>query len=176
MTQSSVIAEASGSRDFEQIVREHQGMVYSIALHFLHDRALAEELAQDVFLQLYEHLGSLKSNQHLRFWLRRVTSHRCIDYARRHGRGPQVGLEQAPEIAAEEAVADPMQASKLRKLVASLPEKLRVVVILRYQEEMEPEEIAATLSMPVSTVKSNLQRALEILRAKAARSLGEVRP
>ena len=56
---------------------------------------------------------------------------------------------------------------RLRRLVASLPERQRLVVILRYQEDLEPVEIAALLDVSVNTVKSQLQRALILLREKA---------
>ena len=69
--------------DFAGIVRRQQGMVFSIALHFLRDRQAAEEIAQDVFLHLHQHLDSLKSPEHVTFWLRKVATHRCIDFARR---------------------------------------------------------------------------------------------
>ena len=160
--------------DFEDIVRRHQSMVYSIALHFLADRSAAEDLAQDVFLQLYANLPTLKSDDHITFWLRKVTSHRCIDYKRRP-RLPQVSLDDAPEPAAPSPVADPFLSRKLRQLIASLPENPRIVMVLRYQEEMMPEEIADVLAMPVATVKSHLQRSLLLLREKMLREkmLGE---
>lgn len=82
--------------DFAGIVRCHQSMVFSIAQHFLADRSVAEELAQDVFLQLHANLPTLKSEAHVTFWLRKVTAHRCIDYKRRR-RIPQVNLDDAPE-------------------------------------------------------------------------------
>src|SRR5213592_3022279 len=69
--------------DFEALVHRHQAMVFSIAFHFLQDRQAAEELAQDVFLQLHRHLDAMQSADHVTFWLRRVTTHRCIDYSRR---------------------------------------------------------------------------------------------
>ena len=58
-------------------------MVFSLAYHFLQDRPLAEDVTQDVFLQLYREQDSLTTEQHVRFWLRKVASHRCIDAARR---------------------------------------------------------------------------------------------
>ena len=67
---------------FASLVREHQGMVFSMAYHFLHDRALAEDVAQEVFLHLYQNLRSIQSPAHLKFWLRKVASHRCIDQTR----------------------------------------------------------------------------------------------
>ena len=82
---------------FAELVRKHQAMVFSIALHSLRDAALAEELAQEVFLDLYEHLRDLQSAAHVEFWLRKVASRRCIDYVRRRRRQPSIGLEDAPE-------------------------------------------------------------------------------
>ena len=63
---------------------------------------------------------------------------------------------------------------RLRQLVASLPPKQRMVVVLRYQEDLEPEEISELLRVPVGTVKSQLQRSLAILREKVARTMGMV--
>jgi RNA polymerase sigma-70 factor (ECF subfamily) len=63
----------------------------------------------------------------------------------------------------------------LRRIVATLPEKPRLVVTLRYQEDLDPTEIAELLDMPLNTVKSHLRRSLVILREKVTRSLGEIR-
>jgi len=158
---------------FADIVRRYQSMVFSIARHFLGDPSAAEELAQDVFLQLHSSLKDLKSDEHVKFWLRKVTGHRCIDHRRRR-RPPQVSLDETPEPSAPQNSADPLLARRLRQYVASLPEKPRLVVILRYQEDMLPEDIAEILAMPVATVKSHLQRSLAILREKVTRTMGEV--
>jgi RNA polymerase sigma-70 factor (ECF subfamily) len=146
-------------------------MVYSLALHFLRDHTAAEEIAQDVFLHLHKHLGTLTSPEHVTFWLRKVTSHRCIDFARRQ-RLKQVSLAEVPEPGVEAGRPDPLLARNLRQLVASLPETARMVVILRYQEDLTPTEIANVLSMPVATVKSQLQRSLAMLREKVTRVMG----
>lgn len=158
---------------FPDLVRQNQSMVFSIALHFLTDRSAAEELAQDVFLQLHATLSTLKSEDHVKFWLRKVTAHRCIDYQRRR-RAPQISLEDAPEPVASTHSADPFLERRVRQLIATLPEKPRLVVILRYQEDMSPEDIAEALAMPVATVKSHLQRSLAMLREKMTRIIGEV--
>ena len=143
-------------------------MVFSLAHHFLRDRAVAEELAQDVFLELYRHLGEMQSPEHVVFWLRRVTANRCISESRRRQRRPEVPLEDAPEPEAPVSAVDPIADEQLRRLVASLPEKFRMVVLLRYQEDLDPEDIARVLDVSVNTVKSQLQRALTMLRQKAA--------
>lgn len=163
---------AAEMTDFAALVREHQAMVFSIAYHHLQDRALAEEVAQDVFLQLHRNLASLESCAHVTNWLRRVACHRSIDAGRRN-RLRQVGLESVPEPVDGGPPADPMLRRRLRQLVASLPEKARMVVVLRYQEEMELQEIADLLEIPVGTVKSQLQRSLAMLREKAGHTLGD---
>jgi RNA polymerase sigma-70 factor, ECF subfamily len=161
----AAITEATS--DFTTLVREHQSMVFSLAYHFLRDRAAAEELAQDVFLQLYRHREELQSPEHVVFWLRRVTANRCIDEGRRRQRRPEVPLEAAPDPVAPVRGSDPLLSERLRRLVASLPDSARLLVLLRYQEDLGPQDIAGLLKMPVNTVKSQLHRALAMLREKA---------
>jgi RNA polymerase sigma-70 factor (ECF subfamily) len=159
---------------FEDLVRQHQRMVFSIALHFLRDRSSAEEVAQDVFLRLHRHLESIGPSEGVVFWLRRVTSNRCIDYARQR-RFRLLSFDNTPEPAVEAHSHDPFLSRRLRQLVASLPGKARMVVILRYQEELMPEEIARVLDTPVASVKSQLHRALKMLREKMIRVVGDPR-
>lgn len=163
-------AAAGDAGAFAAIVRQHQGMVYSMALHFLRNHAVAEELAQEVFLQLYRSLRELDSPAHVVQWLRRVTSHRCIDQSRRAKYRPKFGLESAPEPVAVERQRDPLLTGRLEQLIGELPERPRMMVLLRFQEEMEPAEIAQTLGVPVGTVKSSLHRALGVLRGRLERS------
>ena len=150
-------------------------MVFSIARRIVHDPSLAEEVAQDVFLELYEHLPSLASADHVVHWLRRVTVHRSIDQARRRLRRPQdyaAASFAEPGVAEPAAVSehsDPWLAERLRQMIEALPIMPRTVIVLRYLEGLGPEEIAAVLEMPVATVKSHLQRALKVLRAKSQR-------
>jgi len=157
--------------DFPELVRMYQRMVFSIAYHFLHDPTMAEEVAQDVFLQLFRALPSIKSEAHATAWLYKVTSHRCIDYARRRHR--DLTLDEIPEPACEAASGDPLLDRRLRGIVASLPPKARIVVILRYQEELEPEEIARALGWPLNTVKSQLRRSLKMLKTKLSGVFGD---
>jgi RNA polymerase sigma-70 factor, ECF subfamily len=159
---------------FDDLVRQHQRMVFSMALHFLRDHAAAEEVAQDVFLRLHRHLGRIESSEGVVFWLRRVTSNRCIDYARQR-RFRLLSFEHAPEPTVEPHARDPLLSRRLRQLVASLPRRSRMVVILRYQEDLMPEEIARVLDTPVASVKSQLHRALRMLREKMIRVVGDPR-
>src|SRR5262249_34500735 len=81
--------------------------------------------------------------------------------------------DDSPAATVESAEPDPFLKEKLQRLVASLPEKQRAVVILRYTEDMDPGEIAELMKMPITTVRSHLQRALAVLREKASRVLKE---
>ena len=162
---------AEEALDFGALVREHQSMVFSVAYHFLHDRQGAEEVAQEVFLTLHRSLADLQSAAHAVFWLRKVAAQRAIDEARRRKRRPQVALDAVaePVARASSGAGDPLLGETLRRLIASLPPAPRMVMVLRYQEDMEPSEIAATLQMPIGTVKSHLQRSLALLREKLER-------
>jgi RNA polymerase sigma-70 factor (ECF subfamily) len=154
------------SMQFGDLVREHQSMVYSVAWHCLRDRPAAEEVAQDVFLELHRRLGSMESPAHARNWLRRMAVHRSIDEIRRRRRWPWVALDRTPEPAVPAVDGDPLLADRLRKLVAAMPEKSRILLVLRFQEELEWDEICETLDLPLGTAKSRLHRALLLLREK----------
>ena len=159
---------------FEQLVDEHQSMVFSLAARMTGDRGLAEEIAQDVFLELDRHLGKIESPLHAIHWLRRVAMSRSADALRRRkvrGMDLWVEMEDRHGVKAENH-SSPLGV-RLEQLLATLPEPQRAALILRYQEDLTPEEIAATLEAPLVTVKSHLQRGLKLLRAKAQRHLKE---
>jgi RNA polymerase sigma-70 factor, ECF subfamily len=167
------LVNAQPALDFAGLVRQHQAMVFSLAWRFLRDRGLAEEVAQEVFLSLHRNLGSIQSPAHATAWLRKVAAQRAIDEGRRRQRRPHVALEKIAEPAASEQASgrtkDPLMDETLRRLVASLPETPRMVMVMRYQEDLDPSEIAQILEMPLATVKSHLQRSLAMLREKLAR-------
>lgn len=150
-------------------------MVFSIGWHFFPDRGLAEDLAQEVFLQLYQRLSAIQSAAHLVHWLRRTAVHRCIDHSRRKNFRRESSLDGIEEIATGTALADSFLHKRLRQTLTQLPEKQRMVVVPRYEEELGPGEIAELLNMRVNRVKSTLHRALEELRGKLTRKLKEAR-
>jgi RNA polymerase sigma-70 factor (ECF subfamily) len=160
--------------DFEQLVDEHQSMVFSLALRMTGDRGLAEEIAQDVFLELDRHLAKIESPLHALMWLRRVTMSRAADALRRRRvRHMDLWVEIEENHGARgEAKTSPLS-TRLESLLATLPEAQRAALALRYQEDLTPEEIATVLEAPLATVKSHLQRGLKLLRAKAAIHLKE---
>jgi RNA polymerase sigma-70 factor (ECF subfamily) len=158
---------------FRGWVEQHQSMVYSIALRLTGDTGLAEEVAQDCFVALHSSLAQIVDEDHLRFWLRRVAVHRATDCCRRRALRPEARAEEwmeEYEAHAEDRYVQERASgftAKVETLLASLPEAMRVAVVLRYQEEMRPEEIAVLLGLPVATLKSHLQRGLTLLRQKA---------
>ncbi|HEX4025433.1 MAG TPA: sigma-70 family RNA polymerase sigma factor [Steroidobacteraceae bacterium] len=166
-------AQAGELEAFRQLVRAHQGAVYSLALRLLGVREDAQELSQDVFLLLHRHLPAIVSVPHLRFWLRRTACHRAIDRLRqRRSRLVALPLDAAAEIEAPALDGDLLLERRLRQLVAQLPAMPRAVLLLRYQEDMDPLQIARALELPLNTVKSHLRRSLALLR----RHGGELNP
>ncbi|MFL6600928.1 MAG: RNA polymerase sigma factor [Steroidobacteraceae bacterium] len=157
-------ARAGESDGFAALVRLHQARVFGIALRMLTDRALAEDLAQEVFLQLHRSVRSLDSHQHLVFWLRQVTTRRAIDQLRREYRTQTLRIDESLGLVAAESDADPLLRQHLRWLIGRLAPMPRAILLLRYQEDMDPLDIAQTLAVPVNTVKSHLKRSLAALR------------
>ena len=158
------LAKTGDQAAFASLIRRHQNMVFSVALHMLRSRPAAEDLAQEVFLELYRSLGRLESEAHVVSWLRRVASHRCIDEIRRRNHRPEFPTDTLPESADIPQTREVFVAERLQTMVAGLPERARMVVVLRYQEEVDPTEIAQALSMPITTVKIHLRRSLAALR------------
>jgi RNA polymerase sigma-70 factor, ECF subfamily len=149
---------------FADLVRMHQRSVYSLALRMLCDHQAAEDLAQEVFLQMHRNLSSLQSGAHLAFWLRKVTTNRAIDRLRREPRHELTSLDEAGELASEVIEPDPLLERRLARLVGQLAPAPRAVVLLRYQEDLDPMAIARALGMSINTVKSHLKRSLAVLR------------
>jgi RNA polymerase sigma-70 factor (ECF subfamily) len=162
-------------QQFIDTLHRHQGRVYSIAFRILGDSGAAEEVAQDVFLELHRNLHRLASEDHTRAWLRRVTCHRATDALRRRAARGGMSTEEFDESLV--AIPVPRESSRLmnsvEQLLLTLPTAQRMVMVLRYQEDLEPEDIAIELQMPLATVRSHLQRALRLLRTKAERTLKE---
>ena len=160
--------------DFEQLVDEHQSMVFSLAFRMTGDRGLAEEIAQDVFLELDRNLGRIEGPEHALNWLRRVVMSRSADALRRQRvRGMDLWVEMDENHGAQHEPRSSPLGARLEGLLATLPSPQRAALVLRYQEGLTPDEIAATLDSPLATVKSNLQRGLKLLRAKAESHLKE---
>lgn len=151
---------------FRELIRAYQDTVYTLALRMVKVPEDAEELAQDVFVSAHRHLGKIASEAHLLFWLRRTVCHRAIDRLRQRPPYPLMPLDATAEIPAADTGADPLLERCLRDLVLQLPPMPRAVVLLRYQEDLDPPDIARTLGTPLNTVKSHLKRSLALLRRR----------
>ena len=161
-------ARAGETAAFVRLVRHHQARVFSLALRLTGRREDAEELAQDTFLGLYGQLRNLESARHVRHWVCRTVTHRAIDLLRSRARRPQSqSLDQMMlEVPVEDVSGDPLLHRTLRALLLRLPDMPRAVVVLRFQEDLDPLDIAATLDLPLNTVKSHLRRSLDWLRGQ----------
>src|SRR5262245_56618174 len=159
-------ARAGDSQAFAALVRAHQASVFSIGLRMLNRRDAAEDLAQDVFLQLYRKLDHIESFDHLGFWLRRVASNLAIDRLRSAAHTTVQPLEDDADVPAPSTDEDPLMSRELVRLLGELAPAARAVMLLRYQEDRDVAEIAAALDMPVNTVKSHIKRSLTALRGK----------
>jgi RNA polymerase sigma-70 factor (ECF subfamily) len=154
---------------FRELLRLHKMRVFSMALRIIGNTADAEEIAQDVFLQLHGSLAQISSSGHLKHWLLRAVSHRCIDRLRSRSSRPRlVSIDGFPESVQVDAAgeSDPLAIAQVRTLMLELAPEARTVLLMRYQEDLAPSEIATVLAMPVNTVKSHLRRSLEWLRAQ----------
>jgi RNA polymerase sigma-70 factor, ECF subfamily len=157
-------ARAGQSAAMAALIRAHQKSVFSLALRMLGTKDLAEDLVQDVFIEMSGHLNQIESNQHLAFWLRRVTSNRAIDQLRHRKRVDLKPLDENEALVDTTREGDPLLQKSLGMLLAVLAPDARAVLLLRYQEDLDPADIARTLDMPVNTVKSHLKRSLDLLR------------
>jgi RNA polymerase sigma-70 factor (ECF subfamily) len=161
-----LLARRGDTQAFESLVRQHQAAVFSIGYRMLGRRDVAEDLAQEVFLQLYRRLDSIESLEHLGFWLRRVVANLAIDWLRRPAQHATQPLDEVPAMAAPESECDPLMTRALARLLGELAPAPRAVMVLRYQEDLDVADIATALDMPVNTVKSHIKRSLTALRGK----------
>ena len=165
-TRTLLLSARAGDRAaFGSLVRLHQSSVYSIGYRMLGRRDAAEDLAQDVFLQLYRKLDSIETLEHLGFWLRRVAANLAIDRLR-HAAWSTPMSDDLPEPVAPESDDDPLMTRALSGLLGELAPAARAVMVLRYQEDCDVADIAHALDMPVNTVKSHIKRSLTALRGK----------
>lgn len=103
---------------FVDAVTTHQSLVFSVAHHILHNATLAEETAQDVFFRLYQDYHRIKSSSHLIHWLRRTTTHRCLDILRHSERHSQITLDDIEiHLPSAQPDQDPILGQTLRRLV-----------------------------------------------------------
>lgn len=151
-----------GDRDaFRDLFLRYQDRVYSIALHYTGNRAAALDIAQDVFIKLYSSLSTFRGDSQFETWLFRLVANCCHDRRRRQRRLvplDEIAPPEAPGSTGDQAQRDQIS-RHVQNGVASLPEELRMTVVLRYTEGLSYEQIAAVLGCPAGTIASRLNRA-----------------
>ena len=155
-------AQTGSERAVEELFARHWDDVYRAALLVTHDRAAAEDIAQEAFLAALRALPRFDRRRPLRPWLHRIAVNRAIDFARRRRLRREVDAEAVPEAP---AVPDlPLaELGSLGPAIAALGVDQRAVVVLRYLLDMTPGEIASALDLPRGTVNSRLRRGLDAL-------------
>jgi RNA polymerase sigma-70 factor (ECF subfamily) len=154
---------------FRELYDLHKDRVYSIAFYFFHgDRVAASEVTQQVFLKLLANIGQFRGQSEFSTWLYRLVVNVCLDEAR--SRKPRGALYERSQFKAVVG-ADSQEtqyvrqeiASSVRAAVASLPPKFRIVVLLRYFDDLSYEEMAKALRCSMGTVASRLSRGHRML-------------
>jgi RNA polymerase sigma-70 factor (ECF subfamily) len=142
----------------------HRDRVYSIALHYLRgDEAAAKDVSQEVFVKLFRAVSTFRAEAKLSTWLYRVVANACTDELRRRRRLILVG--DVPEAIHPRIEQPDVAAPDIRVSAAlhKLSPRLRLVVLLRYFDDLSYDEIAESVGVSAGTVASRLNRAHAIL-------------
>jgi RNA polymerase sigma-70 factor, ECF subfamily len=165
---------------WEQIVRLHWRKVFNVAYKFVGSHEQAEDLAQEIFLKIFRSLDTFDRRANFQTWLISVSRNLCIDHYRSVRKERQTIDRDvaADDLSPASATASPLAelenrdlAGLLRRALQTLPQSLRVAVLLRDLQELSYLEIAERLNLPEGTVKSRINRgrrelARQILRLR----------
>lgn len=158
------------------LVQRYQRQVYNLAYRMLNSAEDSADMVQETFIRAYGALSSFRQDASFLTWLYKIASNLCIDLLRsrrskstlsldmelEEGREPSADRYLGPEeTAVRGAVGD-----VVHKAVMNLPERYRIVIVMRHLRGMSVDEIAQELSLPSGTVKTHLFRAREMLRER----------
>jgi len=164
-----------GDRDaFGILVRRYETAVYALALPRVGSAAVAQEIAQDVFVAAYRKLDQLKDRTRLGGWLRSITRRQCDMWRRSEKRKPNTRPLRAEEMAADaravNAAGQPGEALfGIESMIRQLPEGLRAAAVLCLEDELSPSVAAAVLGLKPGTLRKRLHDA----RARLQRQIVE---
>lgn len=175
-------ALAGDQEAFEMLVHRYSTPLFSFIYHMLADYDLACDILQQVFLQLYLSLSTLRTGEPLKPWLFQVARNRCLDDIRQRNRRRTVHFselevtndeEEMPLLVnipdscplPEELAEQHDLQVHLKRAIQALPPKFRDVVFLRYSSQLSFSEIGQALNMPTATAKTYFQRAKPLLCA-----------
>jgi RNA polymerase sigma-70 factor (ECF subfamily) len=153
---------------FGELVERYQLAVYNLCYRMLGQSQDAEDAAQEVFLRVYRQLGSYKPSHRFSTWVLSIASHYCIDQLRKRrlSLAPLesiVAWARSREAGPDEVVVDGEERDQIQRLLAKLPEKYRLALILRYWYDLSYAEIAEMVKLPENTVKTRLHRARQMM-------------
>lgn len=162
---------------YDCLMRKYQRQVYSLVYRMLGNADDACDLTQDTFLRAYSALGSFRQDASFLTWLYKIASNLCIDLMRSRQKKSTLSLDVERSEGREPVADDRMQAPEaaacladmqnvVQREVMNLPDRYRVVVVMRHLQGLGVDEIADKLEMPSGTVKTHLFRAREMLRER----------
>lgn len=157
-------------RAFAHLVDIYQAPVYNLCYRMLGNAPEAEDAAQETFVRVYRHLKAYDPEQKLSSWILAVASHYCIDRLRRR-RIRWLSLDNILPlrpaatniVRPEDAIIEHESCAEVRNLLQSLPAAYRLVIVLRYWQDLSYAEIAQVVGTTESAVKSRLHRARRML-------------
>jgi RNA polymerase sigma-70 factor, ECF subfamily len=165
---------------FGTLLEKHRSSVVHFLFRMVQNHAVAEELAQEVFLRVYRSRGTYEPTAKFTTWLFRIATHLALN-ALRDGKNERVQerldddtselpvrqvSDRRPSV--EQSMVYQAKLDEIRRAISALPEKQRAAVLMHKYEEMEYSQIAKVLTCSESAVKSLLFRAYETLRARLA--------
>ena len=176
-SEQTLIQQAQkGSHDaFAALVDEHQRYVYNLALRVVKDENEALDLTQETFVRAWTALPNFKGQSQFRTWLYRIVTNLCYNRLPNLRRslndlGDDV-MEDIPETKSS-TPAQEIESNETRQhlyqAIDSLDAHYKILITLRYQNELSYDEIASTLNLPLGTVKTGIFRAKELLRKSLA--------
>lgn len=158
---------------FRQLFEGYRTRVYSIAVHFSGDAAIAHDITQQVFVTVYTSIGKFRHEAQFDTWLYRIVVNACLHEHRRRKRFvPLEGIAEprtdADRQTFEDAFIRREEAIAVRRAIATLKPKLRLALVLKHLEGLPYDEIAVVLNCSAGTVASRLNRARSALARKLA--------
>ncbi len=180
MLEASTLLERCRRGDdlaWEAFVRRYQSRVYAVAYHYMRNAEEARDMAQDIFIRIYERLDSVRGDQAFLPWLLRLARNACIDALRRQKARPpatDIAVEDAAYLAAAgpspEDVSETRSSSELLyRAMDRMSAPDREILMLKEIQGLKVEEISSLLSVPTGTVKSRCNRARIELAARVRR-------
>ena len=173
------VREGDGA-SFALLLGKYRVSVARFLYRMVQDQAVAEELAQEVFLRVYKSRQSYEPSAKFTTWLYRIATHLALNWLRdEKNERAQERLDQTADERPVREIADrapsvehqmvrQAKLEEVRRAVAALPDKQRAAVLMHKYEEMDYSQIAKVLSCSESAVKSLLFRAYETLRLRLA--------